>query len=100
MGRYSDIYITDDNQDEEREKLCDLLNEPYYAGEFWETEIFREDKRFKKTYSEEFDCEVWVAQVFLPDYSIDCVAPIVETAIAYEFANGFMVFGFHDSLSF
>lgn len=98
MGRYSDVYITDYNEDEEREKLCELLNQPYYAGSFWETEDFKEDKRFEKTCDEELDCEVWIAQVVLPNHAIDCIAPIIETAIAYEFANGFMVFGFRDSL--
>lgn len=97
MKRYSDIYITDDNSDEEREKLCVLLGQPYSAGSFEEKNTILGDKRFEKEYSKQFDCEVLIAQVIRPNFAIDCVAPIIETTIAYEFANGFMVFGYRDS---
>ncbi|MCM1236440.1 MAG: hypothetical protein NC489_40695, partial [Ruminococcus flavefaciens] len=60
-------------------------------------ETILKDKRFEKTYSEQLDCEILIAQIIVPNFAIDCVAPIIETATAYEFANGFMVFGIRDS---
>ena len=39
--------------------------------------------------------EEWVCVKVSPNH---CVAPIVESVVAYEFANGFMLFGERDSM--
>ena len=42
--------------------------------------------------------EEWVSVKTYPNHCIDCVSPIVESVVAYEFANGFMLFGERDSM--
>lgn len=94
MRKYSNIIITDDNEDEESEKLADQNGFKYsqYIGfEKHLTEDFSEQEN-KNGYME------WVSQRTLPNHSIDCAAPIIECILAYEFGNGFMLFGYRDSM--
>ena len=42
--------------------------------------------------------EEWVSVKTHPNHSIDCSSPIVVNTLAYEFANGFMIFGERDSM--
>jgi len=92
--RYSNVVITDDNSDEEMEKLADQNGYKYnqFLGLY-------------DTLSSNFTIqdnihgyEEWISTRVLPNHSIDCVAPIIESIIAYEFRNGFMLFGDRDSI--
>lgn len=42
--------------------------------------------------------EEWISVKTYPNHSIDCASPIIICKFAYEFANGFMVFGERDSM--
>lgn len=92
--KYSNVIITDDNSDEELEKLADQNGYDYdqYIG-FYNT---LNDKF--KVQQNIYGYEEWVHVKVLPNHSIDCVAPIIESIIAYEFGNGFMLFGERDSI--
>lgn len=95
MKRYSDVVITDNNEDEEMEKLAEENGYPiwHYLG-------FEEKLPHNKFYEQENEhgYAEWVCQKVLPNHSIDCVAPDVHNFMAYEFANGFMIFGERDSI--
>lgn len=91
--RYSDKIITDDNYDVEMEKLADENGFGYNQSDF--VEIL--DRRFTKQENDQ-GYEEWVKQVVKPNHSIDCASPIIESELAYEFANGFIVFGERDSM--
>lgn len=94
MKRYSDLFITDDNFDENMEKLADENNFSY--GQFVAF-LEKLPNGFTKQDNKN-DYEEWVSVKTYPNHAIDCVAPIVESIVAYEFANGFMLFGEHDSI--
>lgn len=80
IQRRSIISITDDNYDEEFEKLCDLNNYPYSMGvKFVETlpEGFHEESVEKAKDSDYVKCVIgWSGS---------------EEYLAYKFANGFMI---------
>lgn len=88
------MIITDDNFDENMEKLADENGFQY--GQFIK---FIEDlsndfiQQINKNGYEE-----WISVKTYPNYSIDCASPIIICTFAYEFANGFMVFGERDSM--
>ena len=94
MQKYSTVIITDENEDEECEKIADQNGFKYsqYIG-FQEhlTEDFSEQEN-KNGYAE------WIFARTLPNHAIDCVSQIIEYIFAYEFGNGFMLFGDRDSL--
>lgn len=86
--RYSNVIITDENFDEEMERLADQNNYNYsqcigFAEKLSDDFIVQQNDN---------GYEEWVCQKVYPDFSIDCVAPIIEAVVAYEFANGFMLF--------
>lgn len=86
--RYSNVIITDENFDEEMERLADQNNYNYsqcigFAEKLSDDFIVQQNDN---------GYEEWVCQKVYPDFSIDCVTPIIEAVVAYEFANGFMLF--------
>jgi len=92
--KYSNIIITNDNSDEEMERLADQNEYMYsqfikFASSLDEGFTIQQNKH---GYDE------WVNQKVLPNHSIDCVAPIFEAILAYEFGNGFMLFAVYDSM--
>lgn len=93
-NKYSDLIIVDENEDENMEKLADENNFRYsqYLGFVKELPKNFEKQENRNGYEEWIDCKV------SPNHCINCVAPIVKTVIAYEFANGFMLFYERDSL--
>lgn len=92
--RYSDLVISDDNFDENMEKLADE-NGFRYINFLSFVDNLSDD--FTKQISKN-GYEEWVSVKMKPNFSIDCVTPIIESIYAYEFANGFMMFGERDSL--
>lgn len=93
--KYSDLIITDDIFDENMEKLADENNFAY--GQFLDfvqklPENLKFNKQENKNGYEEFVCVRT-----LPNHSIDCASHIEQTIFAYEFGNGFMLFGDRDS---
>lgn len=92
--KYSNTIITDDNMDEEMERLADQNGYGYNQclGLYDKLSVGFTVQKNKNGYEE------WINQKVLPNHSIDCIAPIIETAIAYEFGNGFLLFGERDSM--
>lgn len=92
--RYSNVIITDDNMDEEMEQLADQNGFGYNQclGLYNELSGKFTIQQNKNGYDE------WIMQRALPNHSIDCVAPIIESVVAYEFGNGFILFGDRDSM--
>jgi hypothetical protein len=92
--KYSSVIITDDNSDTEMENLADQNGYGYnqFLGFYSNLDSKFTPQQNPKGYEE------WVCTRVLPNHSIDCVAPIVESILAYEFGNGFMVFGERDSI--
>lgn len=92
--KYSEVIITDYNMDEEMERLADQNGFGYnqclglYDKLSNEFTVQQNDNGY----------EEWFMQKVFPNHSIDCIAPIVESVIAYEFGNGFMLFGDRDSM--
>lgn len=92
--RYSDLVIIDSNFDENMEKLADENDFRYNQFINFLKEL---PKDFKKQNGKN-GYEEWVSAKTYPNYSIDCVSPIIISTVAYEFANGFMIFGERDSM--
>ena len=92
--KYSEITITDDNSDAEMECLADQNGYRYnqYIGFVDKLDNGFTVQQNKNGYEE------WVTQKVSPNHSIDCIAPIIEAWLAYEFANGFMLFMVYDSM--
>lgn len=92
--KYSNIIITDDNSDEEMERLADQNGYVYNQYIGFENSL----KKGFTVQQNKYGYEEWVNQKVLPNHSIDCVAPIFEAILAYEFGNGFMLFFVYDSM--
>ena len=94
MKQYSEVLITDDNEDEESEKLADQNGWAYcqYLGFFENLPSSFSKQENKNGYEEMVDVRTY------PNHAIDCSAPIYTTVIAYQFANGYMCFGERDSI--
>ncbi len=92
--KYSNVIITDDNSDNEMERLADQNGYTYnrfleFVDSIGSGFNVQENKH---------GYEEWVNQKVLPNHSINCVAPITEAVLAYEFGNGYMLFGDRDSM--
>ena len=88
------MIITDDNFDENMEKLAD-------ENGFQYNQFIKFLKELPKDFTKQINksgYEEWVSVKTYPNHSIDCASPIVVSTVAYEFANGFMVFGERDSM--
>lgn len=90
------IFISDENYDLEHEKICDENGWSY-----------GKESDFVKTLSSDFQKQIddfgeekWVSVSFYPDHVINCIGPIEIYGIAYEFANGFMIFQCSSSFIF
>lgn len=94
--KYSDLVITDEIFDENMEKLADENDFSY--GQFLEfvAELPKELNFSKQDNKNGY--EEWICVRTYPNHAIDCVVPIVESIVGYEFANGFMLFGERDSM--
>lgn len=92
--KYSDVIITDDNMDEELEKLADQNGYSYNQCLGFFDNL---GDKFKMQQNSN-GYEEWIDMKVLPNHSIDCIAPIIESIIAYEFGNGFILFGDRDSM--
>lgn len=92
--RYSDLVIIDSNFDENMEKLADENDFRYNQFINFLKEL---PKDFKKQNGKN-GYEEWVSVKTYPNHSIDCASPIIISTVAYEFANGFMIFGERDSM--
>lgn len=89
MSRYSNVVISDDNYDDEYEKICDMMNIPYGSmHNFVETL----SDRFMEQDSDYGNFKEWIDSSVEPNFAIDCSSPIVNAKIAFEFSNGFMIF--------
>ena len=113
--KYKDIVITDENFDEESEALYKLLMEdfshPPTDGPFHlEIDGFVDklDKDFYKLRKESvkhpihgdvFDCDEWSKEVSAKTSPVnrDCRQLELVSKIAYEFANGFIVFTLYEA---
>lgn len=86
--KYSEQFLTDDNFDEELEKLAELIGIPHTNYEKFEKEL---DSKFKEqTHSLGFS-EWLKSGIYSNPNSLD----IYEKGfLAYEFANGFIIFNF------
>lgn len=94
--RYSDLIITDEIFDENMERLAD--ENDFLYGQFLDfVEKLPKELNFTKQDNKN-GYEEWISVRSLPNHAIDCISPIVESIVAYEFANGFMLFGERDSL--
>lgn len=93
--RYSNIEICDSNEDEEMEKLAELIGTSYssYQGFFkaiddkYKPQI-AENEALKKKY----DFIEWCSSYTKPCHSVDYNAGSLICRLAYEFANGYMIF--------
>lgn len=91
--KYSNQIITDDNYDIEMERLADENGFGYCQSTF----VKKLSGKFNKQVNEH-GYEEWVCQTVKPNHCIDCLSPIIEADIAYEFGNGFIVFHYRDSM--
>lgn len=90
-----DIIITDDNYDEEFEKICDARGCLYgIANEFF-TEL---PAGFEKQSKEKEDDEDYCKVKIEPNIATDCSSAIENYELAYEFKNGFIIISERDSL--
>lgn len=88
------MIITDDNFDENMEKLADENGFQYNQFIKFLNEL---PKDFTKQDNKN-GYEEWISVKTYPNHSVDCVSPIVVSTFAFEFANGFMIFGERDSM--
>lgn len=86
--KYSDLILTDDNFDENMEKLADENGYNYSDYIDFVKEL---PEGFSKQINEN-GYEEWILMKVYPDHSWDCIFPIIQTILAYEFANGFILF--------
>lgn len=94
--KYSDLILTDENFDENMEKLADE-NDFSYGQYLKFVEKLPEELNFSRQDNKN-GYEEWISTRTRPNHAIDCVSPIVESIVAYEFANGFILFGERDSM--
>lgn len=91
-----DIVITDDNYDEEWEKLCDAHGWSYGRGNEFIEEL---PKDFSENNNKENcdDCD-YAKVSFEPNIAIDCASAIEHYWTAWQFKNGFMIVYDRDSM--
>ena len=87
--KYSNTILTDDNFDEELEKLCSKININYIEYESFFKKL---PKDF--TLQNNNGIDEWISYSINPDFSSDCKQAYQKGYLAYEFGNGFMVFNF------
>lgn len=93
MRKYSDIEITDDNFDEEYEKLTELFNIRGMYNSF----VKELPSSFIK--QENKGVEEWISSSNLNnDFSSSIDQCIHSGMLAYEFKNGFLVIDFEEVL--
>lgn len=87
--KYSNTILTDNNFDEELEKLCDKVNISHNEYESFEEKL---PKDF--IVQDNNGIDEWISYSINPDFSIDCIRAFQKGFLAYEFGNGFMIFNF------
>lgn len=93
--KYSNLIITDDNFDENMEKLADENGFPYVSYLDF-VEKLPENLNFTKQDNEN-GYEEWISIKTIPNRSSRYVFYNQEQITAYEFANGFMLFGIREN---
>jgi hypothetical protein len=88
-SRYSNVIITDDNFDEELEKLCDVIDMPYGR---YETFTEKLDDGFTKQ-KNEHGFDEWIKSSIV-NRSAGISEATQTGQLAYEFGNGFVVLNF------
>ena len=87
--KYSNTILTDDNFDEELEKLCSKININYIEYE----SFFKKLPKYF-TLQNNNGIDEWISYSINPDFSSDCKQAYQKGYLAYEFGNDFMVFNF------
>lgn len=87
--RYSDTVLTDDNFDEEIEKLAELIGIPHTNYEGFVEKL---GDSFTLQTGENTNSEEWIKSSTYPGN--DGMTAYQKGYLAYEFGNGFVVFNF------
>lgn len=93
--RYSNVEICDSNEDEEMEKLAALIGLSYssYQGFIKSINSEYEPQMAGNIESKkDYDFVEWCKSVTKPNHSVSFNAGVLTCSLAYEFANGYMVF--------
>lgn len=88
--KYSDVVLTDDNFDDELEKLSEIVGIH-----------FNNYDNFVESLDNKFMCQIhtlgfeeWIICGAYPSIGSDCKQAYQREKLAYEFANGFIIFDF------
>lgn len=93
--RYSNTVICDANEDEEMEYIADTFGYSYSSYQGFKKTLdnsFSPQLAKDERNSKALDFVEWVSAKTLPNHSVDFNAGVLVCTLAYEFANGFMVF--------
>jgi hypothetical protein len=89
VARYSDVFLSDNNFDEELEKLCEIVGLPYSSYEAFTEKL---DGKFYKQENEN-GFEEWInSRIVNRSAGISEATQVGQ--LAYEFGNGFIVLNF------
>ncbi len=91
--RYSNVILTDDNFDEEFEKLCELMG---YTYESYENFVEELEEDFNMQYNN--GIEEWLRYGVYPNKGSDFRQAYQIGQVAYEFGNGFIVLNYETIL--
>lgn len=91
--KYSNLILTDDNFDEELEKLCKKINISNTQYDSFESKL---TKDFYKQNNE--GVEEWISYGVFPKVCCGCIQAYQKGYLAYEFGNGFIIFNFETVL--
>jgi len=88
--KYSDVFLTDDNFDDELEKLSEVVGVHFHNCDGFVENL---DAKFKcQTHPLGF--EEWIIAGSYPCVECDCQQAYQKGKLAYEFGNGFIVLNF------
>ena len=91
--KYSNVFITDENMDYELEQLCKKISISNNNCEGFTEKL---EDGYTKQQAEGFD--EWIKCGSYPNKGSDFRQAIQKGFLAYEFANGFLVFNFESIL--
>lgn len=92
--QYSDTILTDDNFDEEIEKLSEIIGIHFNNYDSFVTKI--DDSFSCQTHEKGF--EEWIKCGVYPNKGSDYTQAYQKGYLAYEFGNGFVIFKFETLL--
>ena len=87
--------ITDDNYDEEFEKLCDLIGQPYGVESIFIEEL-SDDFEYNDPCSDA-ECD-YIRTYTSPNYPSNCLCTNMDCDLAYKFHNGYIIITVADVL--